>query len=138
MARQATRWIPCILALTMLASDVRADAAFVKPADFDFKAMLAPFPTPDSDQGRQEIEQLLKLQDQRTPQDVKRIKAETALTPFLFSEVLGSWFNPDDLPATASFLARVMKEAGTTCRRRQGGFSPRPSVQSRPAHQAVQ
>ena len=85
------------------------------PADFDFKTILTPPPKPDSDQGRQEIDQLLKLQDQRTAQDVKRIASETKMTPFLFSEVLGSWFNPDDLPTTATFLAKVMKESGAVC-----------------------
>ncbi|MGD0141143.1 MAG: phosphatase PAP2 family protein [Tepidisphaeraceae bacterium] len=115
MARQAFRWIPGILAMTMLVSVARADTAFVQSADFDFKTLLAPPPAPDSDQGRQEIDQLLKLQDQRTPQDVKRIAAETKMTPFLFSEVLGSWFNPDDLPASAVFLANVMKESGAVC-----------------------
>ncbi|MGD0770167.1 MAG: phosphatase PAP2 family protein [Tepidisphaeraceae bacterium] len=115
MARQALRLIPGILAMTMLASVARADAAFVQPADFDFKTILTPPPPPDSDLGRQEIDQLLKLQDQRSPQDVKRITAESKMTPFLFSEVLGSWFNPDDLPTTATFLANVMKESGAVC-----------------------
>jgi hypothetical protein len=114
MARQAFRWIPGILAMTMLTAVARA-AAFVQPADFDFKTILTPPPTPDSDEGRQEIDELLKLQGQRTPQDVKRITSESKMTPFLFSEVLGSWFNPDDLPTTAVFLANVMKESGAVC-----------------------
>lgn len=37
------------------------------------------------------------------------------MTPFIFSKTLGSWFNPDDLPETAKFLTKVMKDGSEVC-----------------------
>ncbi|MGD0463882.1 MAG: phosphatase PAP2 family protein [Tepidisphaeraceae bacterium] len=106
-----TRWFPILLLMAACAATAKAGEAFVQPDDIDIKSILAPPPAQDSDQTRHEIEQLLQLQAGRTDADVARIKSEVKMTPFIFSEVLGSWFNPDDLPATAKFLARVMKNA---------------------------
>jgi acid phosphatase (class A) len=108
-----TRWFPILLLTAAFAVTTQAREPFVQPDDIDIKSILAPPPASDSDQTRREIDQLLQLQAKRTDADVARIKTEFELTPFLFSEVLGSWFNPDDLPATAKFLAQVMKNAGS-------------------------
>jgi len=104
-----TRWFSAVLLVAAFAATTRAANTFVQPDDIDIKSILAPPPANDSDQTRHEIEQMLQLQATRTAADVARIKAEVKLSPFIFSEVLGSWFNPDDLPATAKFLARVLQ-----------------------------
>jgi acid phosphatase (class A) len=107
--KRAIRFLPQVLLLLMLATAPRVWGAFVQASDFDFKALL-PAP-PDATQTQAEVEQLLKLQAQRTDADVKRIKTESKMTAFIFSDALGSWFNPDDLPVTAAFLTKVMGDA---------------------------
>jgi acid phosphatase (class A) len=104
-----TRLFSIVLLLTASAAVVRADTVFVPVEDIDIKSILPPPPARDSDQTRHEIDQLLQLQASRTDADIARIKTEVKLSPFLYSEVLGSWFNPDDLPATATFLAHVAR-----------------------------
>jgi len=94
-------------------STTQPGVSFIQPDDIDVKTLLKPPPAEGSDQSRQELDVLLGLQNSRTDADIKRARAEAHLTPFVFSEVLGSWFNPDDLPVTAAFLANVMKETGS-------------------------
>ena len=113
------RMLPLFLILTAAVSTAQSTVAttesgnsYIQPDDIDFKALLKPPPAEGSDQTRQEIDVLLALQNSRTDADIKRAKSEAHLTPFIFSEVLGSWFNPDDLPTTATFLVKVMKESG--------------------------
>lgn len=115
MKLRQTRFIPHFLAILVLTFAASARATYVSPADFDFKTLLAPPPALDSDQEKQDIDTLLKLQAQRTEADVKRIKAESKMTPFIFSSELGSWFNPDDLPVTADFLGKVFADAHDVC-----------------------
>ena len=58
---------------------------------------------------------MLQLQAKRTAEDASAIKTEGKFTPFIFSEELGPWFNPDDLPRTAAFLKEVNQDAGNVC-----------------------
>jgi acid phosphatase (class A) len=91
---------------------VVAQADFIKTAAVDFKAILSPPPAQDSDQTKQEIEQILKLQDSRTPEEVARAKSEANYNVWLFSTPLGSWFKADDLPVTGKFLNEILRETG--------------------------
>lgn len=113
MVGKMTRSIPVMLAMCAFVVAAKAVEPFVQPGDIDIKSVLMPPPAQDSDQTRGEIEQLLQLQAKRTDADVKRIQSEVKMTPFIFSNVLGSWFNPDDLPTTAAFLKDVMKNAAS-------------------------
>jgi acid phosphatase (class A) len=115
MIRKMNRLIPLTLLMAALCVAAKDQGSFVQTDDLDIKSILAPPPAPDSDQARREIEQLLQLQAKRTGADVARIKIEGKFTPFIFSEVLGPWFNPDDLPRTAAFLKEVIQDAGNIC-----------------------
>jgi acid phosphatase (class A) len=116
MTAPAKRFIPCILMLMMFAVAAEARGTFVKSKDFDFQTLLPPPPTIGSDQANQEIDQMLKLQAERTDADVKRIKIESKMTGFIFSQSVGSWFNPDVLPITADFLSKVLDDSKTVCK----------------------
>jgi acid phosphatase (class A) len=116
MMARAKRFIPCILAFMMFAVAAEARGTFVKAKDFDFQTLLPPPPVLGSDQSEQEIDQMLKLQAGRTDADVKRIKVESKMTGFIFSQSVGSWFNPDDLPVTADFLSNVLDDSKTVCK----------------------
>ncbi len=106
------RFFSTVLAALIFAAAARAANPYIQSGDIDIRSILPPPPANDSAESKHEIEHLLQLQSTRTDADIARIKAEVKMTPFLFSEVLGSKFNPDDLPVTAKFLAKVMKSAG--------------------------
>jgi acid phosphatase (class A) len=80
---------------------------FLSPDSINFKTLLTPPPANDSVQTHDEIAWMLELQNTRTPEQIARAKNEVRLNVFLFSNVLGSWFNPDDLPLTTKFLRQA-------------------------------
>lgn len=93
----------------------------------DFKIPDAP--ANSSEQTRKEIDYLLALQKTRTKEDVRaslymanvyynlRVKPEDSTYSryrrniFFIGRSIGSWFNPDDLPVTADFMANVWRDA---------------------------
>jgi acid phosphatase (class A) len=99
------------LAVLLLCALAIAEPPFVKPDSVDFKSILTTAPTIDSQQEKDDLAKVLELQEKRTPEDVKRAQAEVNVTAFAFSDVLGPWFNPDDLPVTAKLMKEVGKEA---------------------------
>lgn len=93
----------------------------------DFK--IPDVPANSSEQTKTEIEYLLALQKHRTEEDVRAslfyadvyyslsVKPSDPTYPtfrrnlFHIGRSIGSWFNPDDLPVTADFMARVWQDA---------------------------
>lgn len=93
----------------------------------DFK--IPDVPANSSEQTKAEIEYLLALQKHRTEEDVRAslfyadvyyslsVKPADPTYPtfrrnlFHIGRSIGSWFNPDDLPGTADFMARVWQDA---------------------------
>jgi acid phosphatase (class A) len=93
----------------------------------DFK--IPDVPANSSEQTRAEINYLLSLQNQRTDEEVRaslfmadiyynlRVKPEDSTYAayrsnlFHIGSSIGSWFNPQTLPVTADFMARVWQDA---------------------------
>jgi acid phosphatase (class A) len=103
--------VSTVVFMSLVTAGRVARADYVEASDFDFKTLLQPPPADNSDQWKAEIDQMLKLQAGRTDDDVKRIESESKMTAFIFTKAVGSWFNPDDLPVTAKFLTKVMKDS---------------------------
>jgi membrane-associated phospholipid phosphatase len=81
------------------------------PDDFDFKAMLGDPPVDGSEQQKQETAAMLKLQEQRTPEEIARCESEVAGTPFTIgASVVGAWFDAKDLPATTALMIDVARK----------------------------
>lgn len=86
-------------------------------------------PANSSDQTKAEIQYLLALQKHRTKEDVRAslfyadVYYNLSVKPadstyqtfrrnlFHIGRSIGSWFNPDDLPLTADFMAKVWQDA---------------------------
>ncbi|MBL0744662.1 phosphatase [Chryseolinea lacunae] len=86
-------------------------------------------PANSSELTRAEINYLLELQKQRTPEDIRsslymaNIWYSLRVTPadstyrgfrknlFHIGRSIGTWFNPDDLPLTADLMAKVWRDA---------------------------
>ena len=93
----------------------------------DFK--IPDVPANSSDQTRAEVNYLLALQKNRTPEDIRsslfmadvyynlRLKPSDSTYSryrrnlFQIGRSIGSWFNPETLPVTADFMARVWQDA---------------------------
>lgn len=103
----------CLLWIFMLAgfSPLVAQDAPAKPL-FDLTLYLAPPPAQDSAQTKAELEELLKLQNSRSPQMIAAAVADTDESGFAFADVMGPAFTADKLPLTAALLARVHDEEG--------------------------
>ncbi len=138
--KMGSKWaIALIVPMALCVSAITAEAKYVKADDFDFKTLLGPPPALDSQQQKDEITAMLKLQAARSSDDSKRVMAEAKFTPFVFSQELGSWFNPDDLPQTAAFLVKVNKEAGEVCAAGKLIFQrPRPFLTDPRIHPCVE
>jgi acid phosphatase (class A) len=93
----------------------------------DFK--IPDVPANSSEQTKAEINYLLALQNSRTDEEVRAclymadiyynlrtIPGDSSYTTyrrnlFHIGSSIGSWFNPDDLPVTANFMANVWRDA---------------------------
>lgn len=91
-----------VLSVAALAKAPKAH--FLEPDAVDYKAILTTAPAEDSDLTRADLQTVLAWQAKRTDADIARAKSEVKMSPFVYADVLGSWFNPDDLPLTAKLL----------------------------------
>jgi acid phosphatase (class A) len=110
------RWT-MVLAIFCLGSALLADAPATQPGnglapdDFDFKALLGGPPAAGSADEKAEIDRLLKLQKDRTPDEIQRCKDEVEVQPFAFSVIVGDWFSAANLPETNKLLKVATKKA---------------------------
>src|ERR1700729_1688347 len=106
--RSVRRSAALLLPLLLLLGAAQADQkAFVSPSAFDFDALIGQPPADDSQKHKDELDKMLALQIARTPDEEARCKAEVNVTPFVFAEVVGPWFNAKDLPKTTALLRKV-------------------------------
>jgi acid phosphatase (class A) len=109
---------PAVLLLPLLMLLVAAQAeqkAFVSPSAFDFDALIGQPPAENSKIHTDEISKMVDLQTARTPDEETRCKSEVGVSPFVFHEIVGSWFNAQNLPQTNALLRKVTREATQIC-----------------------
>jgi len=103
---------------------------------FDAKALdlgrvLPPPPTNDSATTRSEIALMLKMQQERSPEEAAHARADASYSVFRFAEALGSpeVFNAKTLPKTNTLFRKVTYEEGAVVQAGKRGFKrPRPFV----------
>jgi acid phosphatase (class A) len=88
------------------------DAEKIAAPDIDLTLYLAPPPGNDSDQTKAEIEEILKIQKNRTPDMEAAAQADAEEVVFRFGDVLGPNFTAEKLPLTAVFYAKVHEAEG--------------------------
>jgi acid phosphatase (class A) len=94
-----------LVAATLAAKDSKPH--FLAPADVDWKSILKGPPAADSAEAKADLETVLDWQKKRTDEDVKRCKAEVALSPTAFQDALGDRFDAKTLPLTFKLLKDV-------------------------------
>lgn len=85
---------------------------WITPEQFDFKSLIGDPPADTSPEHAQEVGHMLDLQATRTPDDEQRCKQEVKLNLFVFSDVLGDWFNARNLPITRQVMDEARANAG--------------------------
>jgi len=87
-------------------------ARYLEPSQIDLVGILAPPPTPQSPEGKAELEAVLTVQGTRTDPDVKRAQADDELTVFRYANVMGEAFSPQNVPFATQFFKDVAADAG--------------------------
>jgi acid phosphatase (class A) len=105
--------------------------AYLTPLSVDLYRLLPPPPEAGSAQERAELDELLRLQAARTPDEVRRAAQDATVSIFRFADALGSpaKFNPGQLPLTSEFFARIGRDEGLFMNPAKDAFGrPRPFV----------
>jgi acid phosphatase (class A) len=77
---------------------------YLAPKSVDFVKLLPAPPKPETDEAKQEMEVVLRVQERRTPAEVARAESEAKLTMSAFTPVVGKWFTAENLPLTAKLI----------------------------------
>jgi acid phosphatase (class A) len=77
---------------------------YVVEGEIDLAQFLPPPPADDSPVTKAEIQELLKWQAQRTPEQVAFAQADANLTVFRFADTMGPYFTPERLPLLSQFF----------------------------------
>ncbi len=97
----------------------------------DLSRVLPPPPGDDSAITRSEIALMLKIQQERTPEEAELARADASYSVFRFADALGhpDVFNAKALPITNSLFRKVLHEEGAVVQAGKRGFKrPRPFV----------
>lgn len=99
-----------LIVLLLLPQPLAARGAYFVGLDqVDLTKLLPPPPAVDSPQHRQEIEKLLRLQHERSPDQEAFAQADVDRSVFRFADVLGEAFRKNTLPVAAAFFRAVAR-----------------------------
>jgi acid phosphatase (class A) len=102
-----------LLALTtslVIADPPQNGPHYLTPDAIDVVKLLPDPPAPDSPEHQEELNLLIKLQNERTPEEVARATEEEKHLPvFAFADVLGPNFTPERCPKTAAFFKSALQ-----------------------------
>jgi acid phosphatase (class A) len=83
---------------------------YVQPNQIDLIDLLGPPPSPDSAQGKKDLQAVVEAQGSRTAAEIAQAKADNCFSIFAFSGVIGAGFEPSRLPFTVVFFHRVFDD----------------------------
>ena len=112
MIRFAVRVLVVLFLATAIAraEEPKYQPHYLKPDAIDVVALLPDPPADDSAEHREELNLLLKLQQDRTAADVARCtEEEDHFSVFEFADVLGPNFSAETCPKTAAFFKRTLQ-----------------------------
>jgi acid phosphatase (class A) len=115
----------------MLAVGIAAPAQIFLSGDAkEIAGDLPPPPADDSIAGRADLETVLQVQADRTPEQEARARRVAPHTPFLMgSAVMGPWFTADNLPRTAEIMRAVRSDTSRVARELKASWNrARPSA----------
>jgi acid phosphatase (class A) len=132
----------CLLLLVLLLLPQHGwadETAYLSQERVDLTALLSPPPAVGSQQQQQEIALLLKLQRERTPDQVAFAQADTERTVFRFQDVFGADFTAEKLPLLAVLFTKVQHNADHLLKPAKKHWNrPRPFVSDLDIHPCVE
>lgn len=123
--------LAAILAVTSFASAFAEDAKpFTDARSVDLLILLPPPPANDSVQTKAEIAEVLALQVERTPEELKHAQADDEETVWQFAgDVFGSKLDKAKLPKFSAFFDRIVETEGAVVDPAKKAFNrPRPHM----------
>jgi acid phosphatase (class A) len=119
-------------------SALAQDGTYLHPDQINLSELLAPPPAPASARQMDDLAHVLKVQRERTPEQVERAKEDLTHSIFRFADVLGPSFNEANLPKTAALFKAAGDDAGLVTKPAKKYFNrPRPFVTSSEVHPTV-
>lgn len=109
--RQFTRALVLFLLLLVPHYGLAGEATFISPDQVDLSRLLAPPPAVGSPAQLREMAALLALQKTRTPTEIAFAQADAKRSVFVFADVIGERFTPENCPTTAAFFKEVAQTA---------------------------
>ncbi|HTB33961.1 MAG TPA: phosphatase PAP2 family protein [bacterium] len=91
----------------------------------DLTRLLAPPPAEDSQQGKDELQQVLDLQAKRTDAEAAACVADQEYSVFRFTDVVGPAFDAAVLPKTAAYFSAAVDAAKATVDASKGHWDRR-------------
>lgn len=77
----------------------------------DMTELIPPPPPPDSEAHKQDLAEVLEMQENRTEAQVRRAIADNVLSIYRFEDVLGPKFTKKNLPVMDAFLEKAQGDA---------------------------
>ncbi len=119
-----------VVAATDSAPRAPAPGKYLAADSIDVRALLPDPPAPHSPISNGELEIVLAIQAEATPQGLSRAIAEDTMVVWLFADVLGPDFSAAKMPKTAAFLKQVERDSKAVSDRAKKIWArPRPCAQ---------
>jgi len=139
--RTIRRWLrlgTAALTLLLAVSAVRAQV-FITGDAREIAGDLPPPPADNSIAGRADLETVLQVQADRTPEQEARARRVAPHTPFLMGKaVMGEWFTAENLPRTAAIMQAVWDQTSSVTRALKADWDrARPSARDPRVHPCV-
>jgi len=100
----------CLIATPAMAI---SDKPYITATDVDFPGLLPPPPTENSAEGKRDLQTLLDLQKNMTPERMAAIRKDLDQSVYTVAgSVLGPKFTKENFPMAGEFFAKVVKDAG--------------------------
>ena len=106
-----------------------SNSVYVAPGALDLVTALPPPPAAGSPEERAELDQMLRIQQQRTPVQVERVRADATIAIWRFADALGNpaGFDARHLPITGAFFEHLEREVSADYETAKKTFArPRP------------
>lgn len=114
-----------LLPLAGRAEEAAAHTDIAGVQAIDLTRLLAPPPAEDSQQEKDELQQVLDLQAKRTDADVAACVADQEYSVFRFEDVVGPAFDAAYLPKTAAYFSAAVDAAKATVDAAKGHWDRR-------------
>ena len=100
----------CLIATPAMAI---SDKPYITASDVDFAGLLPPPPKEDSPEGKRDLQAILDLQKNMTPQLEAAIQRDLDQSVYTVAgSVLGPKFTKENFPMAGEFFAKAVKDAG--------------------------